>query len=155
EVPPLRDRKADVPALAHHFVAHFARQQEREVPELSQDFLAAVMQSDWPGNVRELQNYIERVMAMTPGGVLYPTPLPGDLEDRKRPLRPGRGRGLVDVVEDLERRMVVEALQRARGNQSRAARDLGLPEQAIRYRIRKYSIAVPRENRRIRTNWRV
>jgi transcriptional regulator with GAF, ATPase, and Fis domain len=154
EVPPLRERKADVPALAHHFVAHFAKQQEREVPELSPEFLAALMQSDWPGNVRELQNYIERILAMTPGRVLRPSPPPRDLEDRGATLRPGRSRRLTDVVEEMERRMLVEALEKARGNQSVAARELGMTEQSLRYRMRKYGLPGTRQFLRIRKNLR-
>jgi Nif-specific regulatory protein len=154
EVPALRERKADIPLLTQHFVAHFARLQERDVPELSAEFLAALMQSDWPGNVRELQNYIERVMAMNLGSVLHPVPLPRDLEDRAGILRLGRGRRLTDLVEDLERRLVEEALVHAQGNQSLAARQLGVPEQAIRYRIRKYGLRSIRQNRRTSEKWR-
>src|SRR5439155_23534949 len=106
EVPPLRDRKADVPALAQYFVAHFAEQQQRGVPELAPEFLAALMQSDWPGNVRELQNYIERILAMSPGPILYPDPLPHDLEARGAIPRVGRGHKLSEVVSKLEKKLV-------------------------------------------------
>jgi transcriptional regulator with GAF, ATPase, and Fis domain len=140
EVPPLRDRKADIPALAQFFVAHFAEQQEREVPQLSAEFVAALMQSDWPGNVRELQNYIERILAMSPGPVLYPDPPPRDLEARAEVPRVGRGRKLSEVVARLERKLVMEAIDRASGNQSLAARELGMTEQSIRYKIRKYGL---------------
>ena len=154
EVPPLRERKADIPTLAHHFVAHFAKQQEREVPELSPEFLAALMQSDWPGNVRELQNYIERVLAMNPGRTLRPNPPPRDLEERGTTLRIGRGGRLTEVVQDLERRLLTEALQKARGNQSVAARSLGMTEQKLRYRMRKYGLPSPRQILRVRRNLR-
>ena len=154
EVPPLRERKADIPALAHHFVAQFARGLEREMPELSPEFLAAVMQSDWPGNVRELQNYIERVIAMNPGRVLYPSPLPRDLEERAGTARLARGRRLSDLVEDLEKRLLKEALRRAGGNQSLAARELGLPEPTIRYRMRKHGFGGSRMNLRTRRKLR-
>ncbi|MBI3538975.1 MAG: sigma 54-interacting transcriptional regulator, partial [Candidatus Eisenbacteria bacterium] len=154
ELPPLRDRKADIPALAHHFVAHFAKQQERAIPELSPEFHAALMQSDWPGNVRELQNYIERVLAMHPGRVLRPIPPPRDLEERGAMLRLGRSRRLTELVEDLERRVLEEALQKARGNQSVAARELGMTEQSIRYRMRKYGLPSPRQVLRVRQNLR-
>jgi Nif-specific regulatory protein len=150
EVPPLREHKADIPAMAHHFAEQLARQQEREVPQLSADFLAALMQSDWPGNVRELQNYIERVMALTSGSVLRPDPLPRDVEARSSRLRLGRGRHLSDVVGEVERRLIREALDRSGGNQSRAARSLGLNEQTLRYRLRKYGGEIVRENRRTR-----
>ena len=137
EVPPLRERKADVPALVRHFLEHFARQQEREVPALSPDFLATLMRSDWPGNVRELQNYIERLLAMTQGAFLRPDPPPRDLEAGFN--RPARQRRLRDAVRELERTMILEALERAHGNQSQAARELGMTEQSIRYRMRKYA----------------
>jgi DNA-binding NtrC family response regulator len=152
EMPPLRERKADIPALAHHFAAVFAAQQGRVVPELSPGLIAVLMQSDWPGNVRELQNYIERIMAMTPGRILHPSPLPHDLERRARagPSEGGRPRSLVDLVAELERRQVEIALKRNEGNQSRAARELGLTEQSLRYRLRKYSIASIRRHRRVR-----
>ena len=153
EVPPLRDRKADIPALAQHFVAHFAEQQERKVPQLSAEFLAALMQSDWPGNVRELQNYVERILAMSPGPVLYPDPLPHDLEGRGTMPRLGHGRKLSDVVSRLERKLVGEALERAHGNQSLAARELGMTEQSIRYKLRKYGLR-DRESLRMRKNRR-
>jgi two-component system response regulator HydG len=150
EMPPLRERKADIPAMAHFFAAHFARQQERAVPELSPEFLAALMQSDWPGNVRELQNYIERIMAMTAGPVLYPRPLPRDLESRPPRLRIDRGKPLAEVIGDVEKRLIREALERCDGNQSWAARELGLTEQTLRYRLRKYEPVTPRRNRRLR-----
>ncbi|MEK7329778.1 MAG: sigma-54 dependent transcriptional regulator, partial [Candidatus Eisenbacteria bacterium] len=154
EVPPLRERKADIPTLAHHFVAHFAKQQERDIPELSPEFLAALMQSDWPGNVRELQNYIERVLAMNTGRALRPIPPPRDLEERGTTLRLGRPQRLPELVQDLERRMLSEALQKASGNQSVAARGLGMTEQSLRYRMRKYGLPGPRQILRVRRNLR-
>jgi transcriptional regulator with GAF, ATPase, and Fis domain len=149
EVPPLRERKSDIPELARHFAAVAAGQQERDVPELSPEFLAALMQSDWPGNVRELQNYIERITAMTPGAVLHPVPPPRDLErgaTTPQATTPGR---LREKVAEFERREILEALRRAGGNKSRAARELGLTEQALRYRMRRFPEGSV-ESRRIR-----
>jgi DNA-binding NtrC family response regulator len=140
EVPPLRDHKADIPALARHFVRQFAEQQERPVPELTPEFMATLMQSDWPGNVRELQNYIERVLAMTPGSVLRPDPLPRDLEGRQAVGQGARRGKLADQVRVLERRLVAEALERAAGNVRRAARALGLSETAMRTRVRRHGL---------------
>jgi DNA-binding NtrC family response regulator len=151
EMPALRDRKADIPALAHHFAAMFAAQQGREVPDLSPSLLAVLMQSDWPGNVRELQNYIERLMAMTPGRSLHPKPLPHDLERRLHGrIHVQRDQPLGEQVAELERRQVQRALERNHGNQSKAARELGLTEQSLRYRLRKYAIIKDRRFRRSR-----
>jgi transcriptional regulator with GAF, ATPase, and Fis domain len=153
EVPALRERKADVLALAQHFLAQSAQAQGIPPPQMSPELHAALMQSDWPGNVRELQNYMERLIAMNPGPVLQPQPLPRDLEKRGLAPRPGRRR-LHEAVGEIEQRLLVEALERSRGNQSHAARELGLTEQAIRYRIRKYGLARSRENRRNRQKQR-
>jgi DNA-binding NtrC family response regulator len=150
EIPPLRRRKADIPALAQHFAANFAAQQEREVPEFSSGFLAALMQSDWPGNVRELQNYVERVMAMTPGRVLQPRPLPHDAQARQTRAPSEAGLRLHALVEELERRVIEKALTRCLGIQSKAAQELGLSEQALRYRLRKYDLPDFRRFRKIR-----
>jgi transcriptional regulator with GAF, ATPase, and Fis domain/tetratricopeptide (TPR) repeat protein len=148
EIPPLRDRKADIPALTEHFARQFADQQQRPVPQLSPELLAAVMQSDWPGNVRALQNYIERIMAMSAGPMLLPNPLPRDLQTS--PATRLHGRKLAAMVQDLEQRMIHEALSRSGGNQSIAARELGLTEQSMRYRLRKYALASSRRKSRIR-----
>ncbi len=154
EMPALRARKSDIPQMAQYFIAQIAKQQERAVPQPSPEFIAALMQSDWPGNVRELQAYIERIMAMTPGDTLLPRPLPGDLEEQRTRVRITHGRSLADVMGDIERRLVQEALQRAEGNQSQAARDLGLTEQSLRYRLRKYTLEDARRNRRTRRKQR-
>jgi DNA-binding NtrC family response regulator len=111
------------------------------------------MQSDWPGNVRELQNYIERILAMSPGPVLYPDPPPRDLESRAGAIRVGHGRNLSEVVARLERKLVGDALERAHGNQSLAARELGMTEQSIRYKIKKYGLE-RRQDLRVRSNRR-
>jgi transcriptional regulator with GAF, ATPase, and Fis domain len=150
EMPPLRERKSDVPALAKLFLEKFCAAQGREIPKLSSDFMAVLMQSDWPGNVRELQNYIERVLAMNPGPILKPNPVPHDLQERATLQRSSRGRGLVAMVEEMERKLLGETLLKTSGNQSQAARILGLPEPSLRYRIRKYGLAAARNNRRSR-----
>jgi DNA-binding NtrC family response regulator len=150
EVPPLRERKADIPPLVRHFVAEQANRQQRELPELSTDFMPTVMQSDWPGNVRELENYVERVMAMNPGRMLPPIPPPRDLQDRRPPLRTGRARPLPDMLDEIERRAIEEALERSKGNQSSAAKALGITEQALRYRLKKFDMESSRQKRRSR-----
>ncbi len=137
-VPPLRERKSDIPTLARHFVQQLALDQHRAAPNLSRDFLAVLTQSDWPGNVRELQTYVARIMAMTPDGELVAHPLPRDLEERSDQMPLRGSRNLLLAIAELERRMIQKALDDAAGNQSAAARTLGLTEQSLRYRLRKY-----------------
>jgi transcriptional regulator with GAF, ATPase, and Fis domain/tetratricopeptide (TPR) repeat protein len=152
-LPPLRERKADIPALARQFAAVVAAQHDRAVPELSPRLLAVLMQHDWPGNVRELQNYIERLMALSADTVLQPEPMPDELRSPgsiRRVPGGGRARPLREHVAELEKRRLLEALDRSGGNQSRAARDLGITEQALRYRLRKYGLLRVRQFRRVR-----
>jgi len=147
-LPPLRERRADIPALAQHFVSQFAEQMGRKPPALLPSLTAVLMRSEWPGNVRELQNYIERLMAMTRGDELHPDPLPDDLVKRASDGRRIDDTGsLRRMVETLEKREVQLALDRNQGNQVRAAHELGLTEQSLRYRLRKYRGP---EGRRIR-----
>jgi Nif-specific regulatory protein len=152
-LPPLRERKADIPELARQFAAMVASQQGRDVPVLSPRLLAVLMQHDWPGNVRELQNYIERLMALSSESVLRPEP-PPDEPGPRGPARRGaaaaRARPLREHVAELEKRRLLEALDRSGGNQSSAARSLGITEQAFRYRLRKYGLIRVRQFRRSR-----
>ncbi|MEO5619198.1 MAG: helix-turn-helix domain-containing protein, partial [Candidatus Eisenbacteria bacterium] len=109
-----------------------------------------LMQSDWPGNVRELQNYIERVLAMTPDHFLRPVPLPRDLEERDSgPSVPRKG-GLAAQLVEFEKRAIRGALERAGGNQSEAARELKLNEQTLRYRMKKHALEADRKKLRVR-----
>jgi len=148
EIPPLREHKADIPDLAQHFAVKFAELQERPIPEFSPEFVAKLMQSDWPGNVRELQNYIERVMALTPGVLLRPDPLPRDLESRGVVLL--KHGGLDHQLEVLEKRLLEQTLEQADWNQSKAARVLKLKEQTLRYRLKKHNLGSGRNNSRPR-----
>ncbi len=150
EVPPLRERKSDVLLLAQHFLEKWAAQMNREVPRISKELSAALLQSDWPGNVRELEHYMERLLAMTPGETLRPDPPPRDLAEGPDAAASESTRRLVEAVELLEVRLIREALDEAEGNQSLAARTLGVPETTLRYRLRKYARHFARENRRTR-----
>ncbi len=150
EVPPLRERKSDVLLLAQHFLEKWAAQMNRDVPRMSKELSAALIQSDWPGNVRELEHYMERLLAMTPGEVLRPDPPPRDLAEGPDTTASDSTRRLIEAVELLEVRLIREALDEAEGNQSLAARTLGVPETTLRYRLRKYARHFSRENRRTR-----
>jgi DNA-binding NtrC family response regulator len=87
---------------------------------------------------------------MTPGRLLQPSPLPRDLEAGRPRLRLGRGRRLKDLVAELERSTILATLKKLGDNQSHAARELGLTEQSLRYRLRKYEGPAARQKRRIR-----
>jgi DNA-binding NtrC family response regulator len=142
ELPPLRERKGDIPELARHFATQFADRLSRPVPELASDFLADLMGRDWSGNVRELENYIERRMAMTECDIWH-------AESGAAHEPTIRHRRLTEQLDVMERRMLVEALRRCDGNQSRAARELGLTESTLRNKLTKHALA-PRRKLRFR-----
>ena len=141
-VPPLRERREDIPLLVHHFVRRFG---EPGVT-IEREALALLEGAPWPGNVRELENEIERALALR----AHPDRLTAaDLaaERLARVASPPTGAAeLFDipdegiVLDDVERRLIESALRKAGGNQSRAARLLGITRQTLIYRMQKYGI---------------
>jgi transcriptional regulator with GAF, ATPase, and Fis domain len=132
-IPPLRQRKEDIPYLAEHFAAKVGREMGRECT-VSQSAIEKLMAYDWPGNVRELENVIERSILLTSSTRLGS----GDIKidaSRSRPaqtesfLPPGMG------LDQYEQEIIREALRRAGGNKSQAARLLGITRNALRYRL--------------------
>ena len=144
-LPPLRERKEDVPKLVEHFVDRFRKELKKEVTGVSPEFLRELTEYHWPGNIRELKNTIERVMILSTGEVLDSADLPIDLFDEpKKELEsdddsfrlPARGVKL----ESVERSLLKQALERTRYNQTKAAKLLGLNRDQIRYRIEKFGL---------------
>lgn len=135
DLPPLREHKEDIPALAEFFTAKFARAAEKAVPTLSAEALAKLTAFDWPGNVRELENVIERAVALSDGGELVARDIRLDL--LAQPKSAPASALLPDgwTLEKWEQEVIREALKRAGGNKSQAARLLGLSRNALRYRL--------------------
>ena len=149
-VPPLRERRDEIPALAHQFLAAAARRQQRAAVELSPDALSALVQHGWPGNVRELRNTIERALVECGGGPIGPEHLSLDTESggdaRHTGPIPYPAR-LHDELEELGRRRIEDALAAAGGNQSEAARRLGISRGALLARLRALGIGRPPTHR--------
>jgi DNA-binding NtrC family response regulator len=146
-LPPLRGRGRDIQLLARHFLSHYAREYGRKDVSFAPETLAALCGHSWPGNVRELQNVVAQAAALVEsGGTISPALLP---EALRRPKRPVNGRETYRTRVDEHRRILIaEALERAAGNRSRAARDLGLSRQALLYLIRKLKVnSRPRSGR--------
>jgi transcriptional regulator with GAF, ATPase, and Fis domain len=159
QLPPLRDRRVDIPILARHFLERFCEENGLPVPRVSPAFTATLLRSRWPGNVRELQNYVERAVVMSRGPVLEPVVLPSDLEPGAQVALAKASEGsathgpldaggpppdLKAALEDIERRWIERALEKNGGNQRQAARDLGILEATLRYRIGRLGIAASR-----------
>jgi len=146
EMPPLRTRGRDIILLAEHYIREFSREFRRPVRRLAPAAERALLAYPWPGNVRELRNLIERAVLLAESDTLEP----GDFETVPT-MRAVAGvatdltlpEGGLDI-EDLERRLVVMALERTGGNQTRAAALLGLHRDQIRYRIEKFGLKTPK-----------
>ncbi len=110
-LPPLRERREDIPLLLNHFLARYAEQNRREIREVHKDALHLLCQHDWPGNVRELQNYIERAVLLGDGPVLTADQLPPQVrgEAPPRPLRPRASHDLDSLTAELVRQGVINA----------------------------------------------
>ena len=137
-VPPLRERRAEIPLLAALFADRAAKAAKRPVPTLDAGLLAALERHTWPGNVRELRNAIEHAVALGGGGTLLASMLP---ESVTRAPKTDAPRGLASDVDALERSSIARALAAERGNRTHAAKRLGLSRRALLYKIKKYGIA--------------
>jgi DNA-binding NtrC family response regulator len=144
EIPPLRDRREDLVPLAESFLEHFNREFHKSVRGIDAGAVELMQQYGWPGNVRELRNAIERAVLLTDGEILSKDDLPTELRARQHPPK-GAAAGFTLPsagvhLEELERDLVRQALERTRGNRSRAARLLGMNRDQIRYRIEKFQL---------------
>ena len=142
-LPPLRDRRGDVPLLAAFYIDRFNREFRKRVRGLTPDAQALLEQYQWPGNVRELRNAIERAMLLMEREWLEPD----DFTTLTRSVTPAWFKLPPDglKLEEVERQLLVQALERAGGNQTRAAQLLGLNRDQVRYRIEKFGLHVGRE----------
>ena len=144
EAPPLRVRGHDVVLLAEHYIRVFSQEFRRPVRRLSPAAEQALLAYSWPGNVRELRNLVERAVFLAESESLEPT----DFESMHTLHKETGAAGGSDIalpehglnIEDVERRLVVLALERTKGNQTRAAALLGLHRDQIRYRIEKFGL---------------
>jgi len=140
-IPPLRERREDIPLLIDHFVVRFARENHKKIDGISREARDLLIRYDYPGNVRELENIMERAVVICRGSVVLRDDLPfADLLREREAAPPGPDGSLNAALETLERRMLQEALAQAAFNQSQAARLLGLNERMLRYKLRKYGL---------------
>jgi transcriptional regulator with PAS, ATPase and Fis domain len=121
-LPPLRDRREDIPMLVEHFIARFNRLRGREIAGVTPETLEILLSHDYPGNVRELENIIEHAFILCPGGLIEPTHLPETLRPLQIPMVP-RG---IRTLRELEARFLQEILRQHGGNHAAAARELGI-----------------------------
>lgn len=136
-VPPLRDRQGDVPILARAFLSQFARKYNRPVMDIGPEAMARLEAYAWPGNVRELRHCIERAVILSEGETLGPQDFGGLVEGPGGAAKQTLGGKTLDEV---EKAVVIQALEKHQGNISKAAKDLGLTRTSLYRRIEKYEL---------------
>ena len=147
-IPPLRERKTDIPLLANCFIEKFNSEMKKKVKRISTPAIDLLMSYHWPGNVRELENCIERAMLLSKGGVIHGHHLPPTLQSAESSQTKYRG-SLKIALTTLEKELLIDALKTTGGNMSQAGREIGLSERMMRSRVSKYKIDVSRfRNRR-------
>jgi len=158
KLPPLRERREDIPQLVEYFLNRYNKELKKEVARVSPEALAILEQHDWPGNVRELENVIKKALLFAKGNVLLPE---GILLQEKTPekqkeqlahlqellaglVKKGladRSSGLYkDIIEEVERTLILETLKQVNGNQSEAAKILGISRPTLKDKIEKLGI---------------
>ncbi len=146
KLPPLRERRGDIPLLAGHFLARSCKLMAKDVGEVSPEALGALVNYDWPGNVRELINTIQRVVALNKGGKVTLADLDEKLQNAQPPVSkddyriPSAGIDLGACLEEVERGYILRALAMAGGSITRAAKLLHTSFRSLRYRIKKLGI---------------
>lgn len=140
DIPPLREHKEDIPALANFFLQRFAKSSGKNVTGISPDALELLAQFHWPGNARELENTIERSITFASGPILGPADIRLDPAPSST-VAPVLPEGM--TLDQWEQEIIREALRRANGNKSQAARNLGLSRNALRYRLSQMGIGDP------------
>ena len=150
-LPPLRERKDDIPLLAHHFLAKYSEENQKPGIELTADALDLMMDYDWPGNVRELENVIERAVVLTSGNRINADLIPEHVRSSPgfhmpRFVVPPEGISFRDVITNVEKRLIESTLEAAGGVQKRAAELLRIKPTTLNEMIKRYEIG-PRRSR--------
>jgi len=139
-IPPLRERRQDIPLLADHFLRKFAEEEGKSIQTFSREVFDILMKYSYPGNVRELENIVQRSVVMTRSDLITTDDLPPNVMNLpNQPAIPSIG-SLEAQVAALEQNLISHALYQAQGNQSRAAETLGMTERKLRYKIKKYGM---------------
>jgi two-component system response regulator HydG len=136
QMPPLRERKSDIPLLVQHFLEKYNGRLRKEMRGISPDAMDLLVRHDWPGNVRELENTVERLVVLSPGPYLEPA----DLVFAGTILTPAAEVADGTSLKDLERNHIIQTLQRCDGHKSETARALGIDRKTLREKLKRYDL---------------
>jgi DNA-binding NtrC family response regulator len=149
-LPPLRTRKEDIPLLANHYLKYYAEENGFSQLDLSAEALRMMMDYEWPGNVRELENAMERGVVLANGPQITPELLPAQIRGTTYStnlLEQRPDASLFDVIEDIERRIIADRLERCNWNQTEAAEFFRVPLSTLNQKIKRLSIEVKKRGR--------
>lgn len=140
EIPPLRERREDIPGLVQLFLRRFAGEAQAPVKTVSREAMDVLVKYHYPGNVRELENIVHRAVVLARDVTIGTADLPIRVTEGPAAGRSSDAPAFVDRVAEFERALIVEALERAGGVQTHAARALGMSERHLRYKLHKYKL---------------
>ena len=150
DLPPLRSRKEDIPLLVGHFLEKFAAENERQIAHISPEALRCLMDYSWPGNVRELENVMERAVVLSSGSNIGVDLLPDNIVGRTTGLQLLEHRpdaSLFELVEECERRLIVDMLEKCNWNQTEAAERFRIPLSTLNQKIKRLNIEIRKRTR--------
>ncbi len=144
-VPPLRERRSDIPILVAHFVSKYCQKLGREIKEVDPEAMRALYACNWQGNVRELENVIESALVMSRGNKIRKSDLPLEIRDQNEVLGEtetliSMESGLTDTLDAIEEKMIRQALKQSGNVQAQAAKILGISRSNLQYKLKKYAI---------------
>lgn len=148
-LPPLRERKSDIPLLAHHFLEHFNKTKKKKIKGFTKEAMDKLIQYNWPGNVRELENTIERVVILLDGDFITPQDLPEKFQNLTREnlsqeiIIPDEGISLEEAVNEFEKKLIMQALQKTGWIKNKAARLLNLNRTTLIEKIKRQNLHPP------------
>jgi DNA-binding NtrC family response regulator len=135
ELPPLRERKSDIPLLVTHFIDKFSQREKKRVTSVSPEVMKLFLSHTWPGNLRELENMLERAVVFSKGEVIGLSCLPREMKKELR--RADRAAGSLKPLKELEVETILQAIEACNGNKSKAAQALGISRKVLYSRIKQ------------------
>ncbi len=140
-VPPLRERRGDIELLTNHFIEKFEKIHKKKITKVEDDVLAALEEYDWPGNIRELENYLERSIVLNKNGIISQADFPDTIARSRVPgIEYDTSNGLMPVVEEFERKLILSELEKNRGNKVKTAQYLKMHRSTFMSKLKKYNI---------------